>query len=288
MKHLSDKARILVNALPYIRQFNKKTMVIKYGGNAMIDEALQRSVIEDISLLAMVGIHVVIVHGGGPEIDSTLKKLGIETKFIDGLRYTDEKTMEIVKQVLAGKVNKDLVSLIQSQGSNAMGLCGLDGGLIKAVKLIRNNQEYGLVGDIVKIEPEIINNALKDGYIPVVSSVAMGIDGNDAYNVNADTAAAKLAASLSAVKLILLTDVRGIMMDPKDENTLIHQITISEVEPLKEKGIIKGGMIPKVECCVDALRQGVKRTHIIDGRIPHSIIMEIFSDEGIGTMILRD
>jgi acetylglutamate kinase len=288
MKQLVNKADMLVQALPYIRKFNKKKIVIKYGGNAMIRRDLQESVINDISLLSLVGINVVVVHGGGPEINDTLAKLNIKPRFIDGLRYTDQATMEVVQQVLCGKVNKDLVSMITRQGSRAIGLCGMDGDLIQATKLIRENTDYGLVGDIVKIQPDVINSALDNGYIPVVSSIAQGVDGNSVYNVNADTVAARLAVALGAIKLILLTDVRGILRDPDDDSSLIHQISLPDVDSLKEEGIITGGMIPKIDCCTDALKGGVKRAHIIDGRIPHSILMEVLSDEGIGTMITRD
>ncbi len=279
-----DKAAALVQALPYIQKFNSKTIVIKYGGNAMIAEALKDAVIRDIVLLSLVGINVVLVHGGGPEISQMLKRLNIESRFIDGLRYTDTETMEIVQQVLCGKINKNLVSLINNVGGRSVGLGGMDGGMIQAVKR-KGENDWGLVGDIVSINPRIVNDVLSRGYIPVVSGIAQAVDGGCIYNVNADTAAAELAVALGAIKLILLTDVRGVMMDANDEETLISRIKIADVVPLKERKIISGGMLPKIDCCVKALQGGVDRTHIIDGRIEHSILIEILSDEGIGTMI---
>ena len=277
------RATVLAEALPYIQKFYGKTIVVKYGGNAMISDDLRRAVISDIILLNLVGIHVVVVHGGGPEITEMLNKIGKESKFVDGLRYTDEETMDIVQQILCGKVNKNLVATLNRRGGKAIGLCGMDAGLFQAKKL---DEKYGLVGEVVKVNPAPVQDVLKDGYIPVVSTVAQGIDGENAYNINADTAAAKLAVALNAEKLILLTDVRGLLRDPKDENTLIHVVGLSDVPLLVKEGVIKGGMIPKVECCVEAVRSGVSRTHILDGRIPHSILIEMLSDEGIGTMIL--
>ncbi|MCI6255705.1 MAG: acetylglutamate kinase [Clostridiales bacterium] len=278
-----NRATVLAEALPYIQKFYGKTVVVKYGGNAMISDDLRRAVISDIILLNLVGIHVVVVHGGGPEITEMLNKIGKESKFVDGLRYTDEETMDIVQQILCGKVNKNLVATLNRRGGKAIGLCGMDAGLFQAKKL---DEKYGLVGEVVKVNPAPVQDVLKDGYIPVVSTVAQGIDGENAYNINADTAAAKLAVALNAEKLILLTDVRGLLRDPKDENTLIHVVGLSDVPLLVKEGVIKGGMIPKVECCVEAVRSGVSRTHILDGRIPHSILIEMLSDEGIGTMIL--
>ncbi|MBU5434946.1 acetylglutamate kinase [Pseudoflavonifractor sp. MSJ-37] len=278
-----SRATVLAEALPYIQKFYGKTIVVKYGGNAMISEELRRAVISDIILLHLVGIQVVVVHGGGPEINEMLQKIGKESKFVDGLRYTDEETMEIVQEVLCGKVNKNLVATLNRRGGRAIGLCGMDAGLFQAKKL---DKKYGLVGEIVSVDPSVVQDSLKDGYIPVVSTVAQGIDGENAYNINADTAAAKLAVALGAEKLILLTDVRGVLRDPKDESTLIHVVGLSDVPKLELEGIIKGGMIPKIECCVEAVRSGVERTHILDGRIPHSILIEMLSDEGIGTMIL--
>ena len=278
-----NRATVLAEALPYIQKFYGKTVVVKYGGNAMISDDLRRAVISDIILLNLVGIHVVVVHGGGPEITEMLNKIGKESQFVDGLRYTDEETMDIVQQILCGKVTKNLVATLNRRGGKAIGLCGMDAGLFQAKKL---DEKYGLVGEVVKVNPAPVQDVLKDGYIPVVSTVAQGIDGENAYNINADTAAAKLAVALNAEKLILLTDVRGLLRDPKDENTLIHVVGLSDVPLLVKEGVIKGGMIPKVECCVEAVRSGVSRTHILDGRIPHSILIEMLSDEGIGTMIL--
>ena len=278
-----ERAQVLAEALPYIQKYNGKTVVVKYGGNAMISEALRKAVISDIILLHLVGIQVVVVHGGGPEISAMLKKIGKESRFVDGLRYTDEETMEVVQQVLCGKVNKDLVATLNRMGGRALGLCGMDAGLFQARKL---SERYGLVGEIIQVDPSIVEDALADGYIPVVSTVAQGVDGETAYNINADTAAAKLAVALHAEKLILLTDVRGLLRDPKNEETLIHVVELPEVPGLVKDGIIQGGMIPKVDCCVEAVRSGVERTRILDGRIPHSILIEMLSDEGIGTMLL--
>ena len=276
------RAQTLIEALPYIQKYNGKIVVIKYGGNAMISEELREAVMSDIILLSLVGVHVVVVHGGGPEISAMLKKIGKESQFVDGLRYTDEETMDVVQDVLCGKVNKHLVSIINNLGGKAIGLCGLDGALFQAKKL---DEKYGLVGKIVKVAPQVVNDALSCGYIPVISTVALGIDNDTAYNINADTAAAELAISLGAEKLILLTDVRGVLRDPKDDSTLIRQIRLEEVPSLLSSGVIGGGMIPKIQCCVNALEHGVHRTHILDGRIPHSILTEMLSHQGIGTML---
>ncbi|OUN82989.1 acetylglutamate kinase [Flavonifractor sp. An52] len=278
-----DRAKVLAEALPYIQKYYGKTVVVKYGGNAMISDELRQAVISDIILLHLVGIRVVVVHGGGPEITEMLNKIGKESKFVDGLRYTDEETMEVVQQVLCGKVNKNLVATLNRMGGKAVGLCGMDAGMFQAKKL---DEKYGLVGEITAVEPQMVEDALKDGYIPVVSTVAQGIDGENSYNINADTAAAKLATALKAEKLILLTDVRGLMMDPKNENTLLPVVRLSQVPGLVQDGVIKGGMIPKVECCVEAVRSGVENAVILDGRIPHSILIELLSDEGIGTMLM--
>jgi acetylglutamate kinase len=282
MSNYMERSTALVEALPYIQTYYGKTVIIKYGGNAMISEELRRAVISDIILLNLVGVRVVMVHGGGPEIGHMLKLIGKESKFVDGLRYTDEETMDIVQQVLCGKVNKGLVSTINNLGGKAIGLCGLDGALFQAKKL---DEKYGLVGKIVKVCPQVVTDCLAAGYIPVVSTVALGIDNDTAYNINADTAAAELAVALGAEKLILLTDVRGVLQDPKDESTLIRQIRLAEVPNLIGSGIISGGMIPKIDCCVNALEHGVQRTHILDGRIPHSILTEMLSHKGVGTMI---
>lgn len=278
-----DKAQILVQALPYIQNLRNKTVVVKYGGNAMINNTLKDAVISDIVLLSLVGIHVVLVHGGGPEISEMLKKTGKENRFVNGLRYTDAETMEIVQMVLAGKVNKDLVKLLEQCNGRAVGLCGIDGGMIEAERI--TDEDLGFVGNITAINTELIENAIEKGCIPVIATMGCGTDGT-VYNINADTAAAKLASALNAEKLILLTDVRGLLRDKEDESSLIPVVKVSEVPELVRKGMISGGMIPKIDCCVEAVRQGVKRTHIIDGRIEHSILIEIFSHEGIGTMLL--
>ena len=281
----SDRAQVLVEALPYIQCYNKKTVVIKYGGNAMISEELRKAVISDIILLKLVGMNVVVIHGGGPEISAMLKKTGKESRFVNGLRYTDEETMDIVQMVLCGKVNKDLLATLNRSGGNAIGLCGLDGGMLKAVRRREDGVDYGLVGDIVEVDPKPIEDAIAGGFIPVISTVAQGIDAETSYNINADTAAAKVATALHAEKLILLTDVRGLLRDKNDESTLISRIHPSDVPRLMKEGVIAGGMIPKIDCCVEAVRSGVARTHILDGRIPHSILIEVLSHAGIGTMI---
>ena len=282
MNNYMERSTVLVEALPYIQKYYGKTVVIKYGGNAMISEELRTAVISDIILLHLVGVHVVVVHGGGPEIGQMLEKIGKKTHFVDGLRYTDEETMDIVQQILCGKVNKSLVSIINNLGGKAIGLCGLDGALFQAKQL---DEKYGLVGKIVKVLPDVVNDSLKNGYIPVISTVAQGDDAETSYNVNADTAAAKIAVALGAEKLILLTDIRGLLRDPKDEETLIHVVHVDDVAKLTDEGVISGGMIPKIDCCVDAVRNGVSRTHILDGRIPHSILIEMLTDSGVGTMI---
>ncbi len=281
----SDRAQVLVEALPYIQKYYQKTVVVKYGGSAMISKELRKAVISDIILLKLVGINVVVVHGGGPEINEMLKRTGKESKFVNGLRYTDEETMEIVQMVLCGKVNKDLVATLNRSGGNAVGLCGIDGGMLQAKRRMENGVDYGLVGDIVAVEPKAIREAIASGFIPVISTVAQGTDAETSYNVNADTAAAKIAVALGAEKLILLTDIRGLLRDRNDESTLISQVRLAEVPGLVKDGVISGGMIPKVDCCVEAVRNGVHRTHILDGRIPHSILIEVLSHAGIGTMI---
>ena len=281
----SDRAQVLVEALPYIQRYYGKTVVIKYGGNAMISDELRRAVISDIILLRLVGINVVVVHGGGPEINELLKKTGKESRFVNGLRYTDDETMEAVQMVLCGKVNKNLVATLNRAGGQAVGLCGLDGGMLKAVRRQEDGVDYGLVGDITEVDPKVIQDVIRDGFIPVISTVAQGTDADTSYNVNADTAAAKIAVAVGAVKLILLTDIRGLLRDRNDEDTLISQVRLDEIPELVGQGIISGGMIPKVGCCVDAVENGVKRTHILDGRIPHSILIEVLSHAGIGTMI---
>lgn len=275
------RANVMVEALPYLQEYNDKVVVVKYGGNAMTNDALKQAVMQDIVLLSLVGIKVVLVHGGGPEINAMLKKINKPREFVNGLRYTDEETIDIVQMVLAGKVNKDLVMLLQRAGGKAMGLCGLDGKMIQAEQL---NPDLGFVGEITDINPEVINTALNNGYIPVISTVAAGKNG-EVYNINADTAAARIAAEMKAKNLILLTDIKGLLEDKDDENTLIRAVGVSEVPYLKKQGIISGGMIPKIDCCVEAVRRGVKQTSIIDGRIPHSILLELLTDVGAGTMI---
>ena len=282
MSSLIDRAQVLAEALPYIQKYSGTTVVVKYGGNAMISEELREAVISDLILLSLVGIHVVVVHGGGPEISDMLKRLGHESRFVDGRRHTAEGTMAVVQQVLCGKVNKDLVALVNGHGGRALGLCGMDADLFQAVRL---DEKYGLVGSITKVEPGVVEDALHCGYIPVVSTAARGTDGPTAYNINADTAAAKLAVALNAEKLILLTDVRGLLTDPADEGTLIQRVRASEIPGLVKDGVIQGGMIPKIDCAVEAVRSGVRDAIILDGRIPHSILIELLSDEGAGTMI---
>ena len=285
MSSHAQQAQTLVEALPYIQKFTGKTIVIKYGGNAMISDELRKAVMSDIILLSLVGIRVVVVHGGGPEISAMLKKIGHESHFVDGLRYTDEETMDVVQSVLCGKVNKNLVAQLNRLGGQAIGLCGMDGAMFQAEQL---DAKYGLVGRITGVNPEPVENALMTGYIPVVSTVAQGVDADTAYNINADTAAAKLAEPLGAEKLILLTDVRGLLRDPKDEETLIHVLHTYDVPALIAQGVISGGMIPKMECSVEAIHGGVERVHILDGRIPHSILIELLSDRGIGTMLKKE
>ena len=280
------KAEILVEALPYMQKLRGTTVVIKYGGNAMISPELFDAVIEDIILLQLVGIHVVLVHGGGPEINDMLDRLGMESRFVNGLRYTDKETMDVVQSVLCGKVNKDLVATIERKGGSAIGLCGLDGKLFEANKMAgEDGYDYGYVGDIENVNPDVVMQAIKDGHIPVIATVAYGIDDDTSYNINADTAAAKLAAALGSEKLILLTNTRGVLRELSDEDTLIKVIRANEISGLMAEGIIAGGMIPKIECCADAIAGGVRRTHILDGRIPHSILIEMLTDEGAGTMI---
>ncbi len=277
------RANVMIEALPYLQKYHDKVVVVKYGGNAMTNDALKQAVMSDIVLLSLVGIKIVLVHGGGPEINAMLKKTGKESKFVNGLRYTDEETVDIVQMVLAGKVNKDLVSLLQSHGGNAVGFCGLDGNLLVAEEL---NPELGYVGEITQVNPGVIKTALDNGYIPVISTVATGGDGKTVYNINADTAAARIAAEMKASSLILMTDIIGLLEDKDDENTLIHTVGVSEIPYLEKQGIISGGMIPKIECCVEAVRRGVPKANIIDGRIPHSILIELLTDQGAGTMIV--
>ena len=276
------KTQVLVQALPYIQKYNNKVIVIKYGGNAMINDDLKNAVMSDLVLLSLVGIKVVLVHGGGPEITDMLKRVGKESKFVNGLRYTDQETAEIVQMVLAGKINKSLVSLLHQHQGKAMGLCGIDGAMFQVEKH-KGESDLGFVGDVTAVDTAPIQVALQNGYIPVISTVGADDEGN-IYNINADTAAAQIAASLHAENLILMTDIKGLLRDKDDESTLIPFVQVSEVPSLVRQGIISGGMIPKIECCVESVRRGVKRAVILDGRIAHSILIEIFSDEGIGTM----
>lgn len=278
----SDRAQVLVQALPYIQKYAGKTIVVKYGGNAMINDDLKDAVMSDLVLMQLVGINVVLVHGGGPEISAMLKKIGKESKFINGMRYTDAETIDIVQMVLTGKVNKDLVQLLEQHSGRAVGLCGLDGNMIRAQKMI-SGEDLGFVGEITEVNTKIIEDATDDGYLPIIATVGAGYEG-EVYNINADIAAARIAAELGALKLILMTDIRGLLADKDDEDTLIPVVNVSDVPRLQRQGIISGGMIPKIDCCVEAVRRGVGRAHIIDGRMPHSILIELFSDEGIGTM----
>lgn len=278
----TDKAGVLIQALPYIQKYTDKIVVIKYGGNAMIDDALKQAVMSDLVLLSLVGIKVVLVHGGGPEISQTLQRMGKESKFIGGLRVTDAETAEIVQMVLCGKVNKDLVSLIQQNNGRALGLCGIDGHMLRVQKLA-GEVDLGYVGTIVSVDTAPILHALHNGYIPVIATVGTDETGQ-VYNINADTAAARIASELGAENIILMTDIRGLLEKKEDESTLIPYVQVSDVPYLKKQGVISGGMIPKVDCCVEAVRRGVGSAVIIDGRIPHSILIEILSDEGIGTL----
>ena len=277
----AQRAQVLTHALPYIQKYRDKIIVIKYGGSAMIDEHLKESVMGDAVLLTLVGVKVVLVHGGGPEINQMLGKIGKESVFHNGLRVTDKETMDVVQMVLAGKVNKTLVNHLEQLGAPSVGLSGLDGHLLEATS---RDEKLGFVGDIKQVHPQIILDTLEKGYLPVISTVGYDNEGH-IYNINADTAAAKLATALDAEKLILLTDVRGLLKDPKDENTLIPSLQISAVPALVHEGIISGGMIPKIECCVESVRSGVKSAIILDGRVAHSILIELLSDEGIGTML---
>jgi len=282
----NDRAGILIQALPYIQSFQDKTIVVKYGGSAMLNETLKTAVIEDVILMSCIGIRTVLVHGGGPEIETMLKKTGKESRFIDGLRYTDEETMDIVQMVLCGKVNKEIAALIEKAGGRAIGLSGVDCAMLKARRM-RGEHDLGLVGEIEKVDVSILEIVLKEGVIPVLSSVAYGIgeDEGKPLNINADIAAARIAAALGAEKLVLMTDVSGILRDVKDETSLIKFAARAQLEHLKKEGVLSKGMIPKTDCCAVALDGGVKKAHIINGRLPHALLIELFTDEGIGTMI---
>jgi len=289
MSDSKERAHILVRALPYIQSFQGKTIVVKYGGNAMLNDDLKKAVMEDVILMACVGIRTVLVHGGGPEIENMLKKTGKESRFVNGLRYTDEETMDIVQMVLCGKVNKEITALIQKNGGKAVGLSGVDSCLLKARRM-KGKDDLGLVGEIEQVSVTLLDTLLNSEIIPVISSVAYGTgeDEGKALNINADIAAAKIAAALGAEKLVLMTDVRGILRDVKDESTLIRSMERTQLENLKKEGIITKGMIPKTDCCAMALDGGVKKAHIIDGRLPHAILIELFTDEGIGTEIINN
>lgn len=280
----TQHANILIQALPYIQEYYGKTIVIKYGGNAMINDELTKTVINDIILMKCIGINPIIVHGGGPDISNTLAQMNHESKFINGLRYTDEITITVAQMVLAGKVNKDLVKLIEKNGGKAIGLSGIDGSLIKAKKLT-NDIDLGFVGEITSVNTELLNLSMNSGYIPVVSSIAIGENDTNSYNINADTCASKIASALKAEKLILLTDVPGVMTNPDDSSTLISTLRLHQIPKLTVDKVIKGGMIPKINCCVESVRMGVKKAHIIDGRIKHSILLELLSKKVIGTEI---
>lgn len=280
----AERAEVLTQALPYIKRYTGKIVVVKYGGNAMINDQLKQQVMEDIVLLWLIGVKVVLVHGGGPEISDLMTKLGKKTEFVDGLRVTDKETVDIVQMVLAGKINKSLVNLLEMYGAKAMGISGMDGRLIEARM---QNEKLGFVGEITKINIEAVTDLLEKGYIPVISTVGCDREGNS-YNINGDTAAAFLAGALNAKRLILMTDIAGVMRDREDPNSLIAELTISEAEKLKKEGVISGGMIPKIDCCLTALKKGVDKVIIMDGRVPHSILMELLTDEGAGTMVLGD
>lgn len=279
-------ADVLVQALPYFKHWCGKIVVVKYGGNAMLNEDLKADVMEDIVLLNTIGIHVVLVHGGGPEINNMLNKIGKESKFVNGLRYTDSETMEVVQMVLTGKLNKDIVGMILQEGGKAVGLSGVDSGLLRAKKIDKDGADLGFVGEVTEVNPEILLSLIAQGFIPVVSTVALGETGDtNRYNINADTAAAKIAVALKAEKFVQLTNVPGVLRDINDPSSLIQRIHLADVQGFIDDGTIAGGMIPKIECCMLARNGGVPRTHIIDGRVPHSLLIEMFSDRGIGTMI---
>ena len=278
----AQRAQVLIEALPYIQRYNGKIIVVKYGGNAMINDGLKLNVMKDIVMLSLIGIKVVLVHGGGPEISQTLQKMGKKSEFVDGLRVTDEETADVVQMVLAGKINKTLVAQLVNIGGKAIGLCGMDGGLIEAKVL---DERLGYVGEITSINTQPILDLLDMGYIPVISTVGYDREGH-VYNINADTAAARIAGTLKAESMISMTDTVGLLRDKNDPSTLIPQVGVSEAPQLEREGVISGGMIPKVECCIEAIRRGVKKVFIIDGRVPHAILIEVLTDEGVGTMFV--
>lgn len=277
------QAEFLLEAMPYIEKYQNKVLVIKYGGNAMISEELKKSVMRDLTLLRFVGINVVLVHGGGPEISETLKRMGVESRFVNGLRYTDEETAEVVRMVLAGKVNKELVHRLQMLGAKSVGMCGIDGGMLLCEK---ESDELGYVGKIISVNTDVITDSLQNGYLPVISTVGYDNEGH-IYNVNADTAASAIAGALGAESLILMTDIRGLLRDKDDEESLIKKVYVSDIPSLVNEGVISGGMIPKINCCKEAIRRGVNRVFITDGRVKHSILLELLSDEGMGTMFVK-
>ena len=279
-----ERAEVLTQALPYIKKYSGKVVVIKYGGNAMVNEQLKQQVMEDIALLWLIGVKVVLVHGGGPEISETMKRLGKQAQFVNGLRVTDRETVDIVQMVLAGKINKTLVNLLQMKGGHAVGLSGIDGGIIEATM---KDEALGYVGKITRIRTQPITDLLEKNYIPVISTVASDRQGNT-YNINGDTAAAYIAGALNAERLIMMTDIAGILRDKDDPDTLIPALTVTEAKKLFDEGVISGGMIPKVDCCIEAIGKGVKHVVIMDGRVPHSILMELLTDEGAGTMVMGD
>ncbi|MDD4801653.1 MAG: acetylglutamate kinase [Syntrophomonas sp.] len=285
VKSALEKAEILVEALPYIKEFSGKRVVIKYGGAAMLDCALKQKVMQDIVLMKYVGMHPIVVHGGGPEINTMLKRLDIKSSFIDGLRVTDHDTMEVVEMVLGGKVNKEIVTGLNASGGKAVGISGKDGGLLQ-VRPIDNTGKMGFVGEVSQVNPQIIETLIENGYIPVIAPIGIDVE-QQSYNINADLAAAAVAVALKADKLVLLTDVPGLLQDAKDNTSLISVLKVSQVPDYIADSTIAGGMIPKVKCCVEAVTGGVGRTHIIDGRVPHSILLEIFTDEGVGTMVIN-
>ena len=283
MTEIEKKAEFLIEAMPYIEKYQNKILVIKYGGNAMLGDEAKIEVMRDLTLLRCVGVKVVLVHGGGPEISETLARMGIQSKFINGLRYTDEETAEVVRMVLAGKVNKSLVHILESLGAKSVGLSGIDGGMLLCNK---QDEKLGFVGNIVKVNPQLILDCLGKDYLPVISTVGCDQKGG-IYNINADSAASAIAGALQAESLILMTDVKGLLSDKNDENSLIKKVYVSDIESLIREGIISGGMIPKINCCKEAIRRGVNRVFITDGRVKHSILLELLSDEGMGTMFVK-
>lgn len=287
MQKYIDKAKTLIEALPYIKSFYGKTVVIKYGGSAMLNEELKQTVIQDIVLMKLVGMNPVIVHGGGNEISNMLKRINKETEFINGLRVTDEETMEVVEMVLSGKINKNIVTLVNKQGLDAVGISGKDGNILTAKKKLIDGKDAGFIGEIENVDPKLIKTLLQDDFIPVIAPVGKDVHGSS-YNINADYAAAAIAAALKAEKLVFLTDTEGVLKDIKDPASIISNIRFNEAKELIKTGIISGGMIPKIECCIEAVQEGVQTVHILDGRLEHCMLLEVFTDQGIGTMIHRD